>query len=162
MFHLFIFLFSALLFFVLTPGILLTIPPKSSKTVVALVHALVYATILHFTHKIVWQATEGFYQVPVITRKTGQINLKLSSDWAAESGSLTNKLNAIISKNPNLSLITSQLQCTKNKLTQKCNEISELVLTDYSNNNITNLVLTNSMVNDNNNQIHDFLKNNGF
>jgi hypothetical protein len=54
------FLFSALLFFLLTPGILLTIPPKSSKTVVALVHALVYATVWHFTNKIVWEATEGF------------------------------------------------------------------------------------------------------
>ena len=54
------FLFSALLFFLLTPGILLTIPPKSSKTVVALVHALLYATVWHFTHKIVWDATEGF------------------------------------------------------------------------------------------------------
>ena len=60
MFHLYIFLFSALLFFVLTPGILLTIPPKSSKTVVALVHALVYATVWQFTNKIVWKATEGF------------------------------------------------------------------------------------------------------
>jgi hypothetical protein len=60
MFHLYIFLFSALLFFVLTPGILLTIPPKSSKTVVALVHALVYATVWQFTHKIVWDTTEGF------------------------------------------------------------------------------------------------------
>ena len=54
------FLFSTLLFFVLTPGILLTIPPKSSKTTVAIVHALVFAIIWHFTHKLVWNATEGF------------------------------------------------------------------------------------------------------
>ena len=60
MFHLCMFLFSAMLFYILTPGILLTIPKKSSKTVVALVHALVYATVLHFTHKIVWEANEGF------------------------------------------------------------------------------------------------------
>ena len=60
MFHLYMFLFSALLFFVLTPGILITIPPKSSKKIVALVHALVFATIWHFTHKLVWYATESF------------------------------------------------------------------------------------------------------
>ena len=60
MFHLCILMFSAFLFYVLTPGILLTIPPKSSKKVVALVHALVFAIVWHFTHKIVWQASEGF------------------------------------------------------------------------------------------------------
>lgn len=60
MFHLCMYLFSALLFFVLTPGILLTVPPKSSKNAVALVHALVFAIVWHFTHKLVWYATENF------------------------------------------------------------------------------------------------------
>ena len=60
MFHLYMFLFSALLFYVLTPGILLTIPPKSSKTIVALVHALVFSTVWYFTHNLFWNATEGF------------------------------------------------------------------------------------------------------
>jgi len=49
-----------MLFFILTPGIAVTIPPKSSKNIVALVHALVFATVWHFTHKLVWHATEGF------------------------------------------------------------------------------------------------------
>ena len=60
MFHLCMFIFSVMLFFILTPGIALTIPPKSSKSVVALVHALVFATVWHFTHKLVWHASEGF------------------------------------------------------------------------------------------------------
>ncbi len=54
------FLFSTLLFFILTPGILLTIPKKSSKTTVALVHALVFATVWSLTYKCFWYVTEGF------------------------------------------------------------------------------------------------------
>ena len=68
MFHLSMFLFSVILFFILSPGILFTIPLKISKNsksntyVIALVHALVFATVWHFTHKIIWKATEGFEQ----------------------------------------------------------------------------------------------------
>jgi len=50
-------LYSALLFFVLTPNVLLRLPTKGSVRVVALVHALVFALIFHFTHKLVWQAS---------------------------------------------------------------------------------------------------------
>ena len=38
------------LFFVLTPGILLRLPPNSGKYTVAAVHALVFALVLKFTH----------------------------------------------------------------------------------------------------------------
>ena len=54
------FLFNILLFFVLTPGILLTIPSKSSKTTVTLVHAVIFALVLHLTNKLVWNVTEAF------------------------------------------------------------------------------------------------------
>jgi len=56
-------LYVALLFVLLTPGILLTLPPKGSKLVVAVVHGLVFALVYHLTHKAVWLATsekEGF------------------------------------------------------------------------------------------------------
>ena len=43
--YLHLFVFSALLFFVLTPGILLRLPSNGSKYVVASVHALVFGTI---------------------------------------------------------------------------------------------------------------------
>jgi hypothetical protein len=46
--------YVAVLFFLLTPSILLRLPPKGSKYVVAFVHALVFATVFHFTHKFVW------------------------------------------------------------------------------------------------------------
>jgi len=48
-------LYAALLFFLLTPAILLRLPPNVSKFTVAAVHALVFALIFHFTHKLVWR-----------------------------------------------------------------------------------------------------------
>ena len=48
-------LYAAVLFFLLTPAILIRLPANGSKFVVAAVHALVFALIFHFTHKIVWR-----------------------------------------------------------------------------------------------------------
>jgi hypothetical protein len=52
-------LYVAVLFFVLTPGVLLSIPNGGSKTTVAAVHAVVFALVFHFTHKLVWNATKS-------------------------------------------------------------------------------------------------------
>jgi hypothetical protein len=55
------FLYSALLFFLLTPGILVTLPKGGSKTVVAATHALVFAVVCYLTHKrVVRFFAEGF------------------------------------------------------------------------------------------------------
>jgi hypothetical protein len=56
------FVYAFLLFFVLTPGILLSLPPKGSKIVVALTHALVFALVWHFTNKLVWRSTQGLFE----------------------------------------------------------------------------------------------------
>ena len=48
-------LYAAILFFVLVPGILVSLPPGGNKYTVAAVHALVFALIFHFTHKLVWR-----------------------------------------------------------------------------------------------------------
>jgi len=50
----FMFIYSAVLFFVLTPGIVLTLPPKGKKMTVALVHALIFGLVFGLTHKFVW------------------------------------------------------------------------------------------------------------
>ena len=47
-------IYIALLFFVLTPGILFTLPPKSTKITVALVHAVIFATVWQLTKTQVW------------------------------------------------------------------------------------------------------------
>jgi hypothetical protein len=41
--------FVALLFVALTPGVLVTLPPRSSKLVVAATHGLLFAVVYHFT-----------------------------------------------------------------------------------------------------------------
>ena len=53
-------LYVALLFFILTPAILVRLPPKASKFTVAGFHAVVFALILHFTGKIVWNFARSF------------------------------------------------------------------------------------------------------
>lgn len=53
-------LYLALLFFVLTPGILLSIPPGGSKMGVALTHAVVFAIVYHFTNRPVMNALMSF------------------------------------------------------------------------------------------------------
>jgi len=61
--HLLMLAFSSLLFFLLTPGILVTLPRRGSKVVVALTHAVVFASLYHLTHHAVWQfvsSLDGF------------------------------------------------------------------------------------------------------
>lgn len=49
-----------ILFVVLTPGILLSLPPGSSKLVVAVTHAIVFLVIYHLTLDFVLPLSEGF------------------------------------------------------------------------------------------------------
>jgi len=49
-------LYVAALFFVLTPGVVLTVPSGGTRTTVALVHAVVFAVVWMLTHKLVWRA----------------------------------------------------------------------------------------------------------
>ena len=55
-------LFVAVLFFVLTPGVLLRLPTGGSKLMVAGVHALVFALVFGLTHKLAMDLLykEGF------------------------------------------------------------------------------------------------------
>jgi hypothetical protein len=67
-------LYVAILFFALVPGVLLSIPRKGSKLVIAAVHALVFGLIYHFTHKLVWRAgvsLEGFEAPDISAPKKG-------------------------------------------------------------------------------------------
>lgn len=51
--------FSALLFFLLTPGIVLRLPPNGGKMTVAAVHAVVFAVLYSLTHKLVYKLSVG-------------------------------------------------------------------------------------------------------
>jgi hypothetical protein len=50
-------LYVFLLFLLLTPGVVLQIPSNGNKMTVALTHAVVFALVWHFTHKLVWNTT---------------------------------------------------------------------------------------------------------
>jgi hypothetical protein len=52
-------IYIALLFVVLTPGVLMSLPPGGSKLVVATTHGLVFALLYCLTHKYVWNATRN-------------------------------------------------------------------------------------------------------
>jgi hypothetical protein len=63
-------IYAAILFFLLTPAILLRLPPNGSKMTVAAVHAVVFAIIFHFTHKFVWRLGARFEgMTPTPTKK---------------------------------------------------------------------------------------------
>lgn len=48
-------LYATVLFFVLTPGVLLSLPPGGSRLTVALTHAVVFGIVWALTHKLVWK-----------------------------------------------------------------------------------------------------------
>ena len=65
--------FTALLFVVLTPGVLLTLPSKASgKIVVALVHGLIFALLYHITHKAVRAWTRKYEGFDVVCDEDGE------------------------------------------------------------------------------------------
>ena len=51
-------LYFAALFYVLTPGILLSLPRGGSKTMVAATHAVVFAVVVYFTKSFVYDLTK--------------------------------------------------------------------------------------------------------
>jgi hypothetical protein len=59
-------LYVAALFVLLTPGVLVKLPPKGSLLTVAIVHGLVFALIYHLTHKVVYRmSVDGFENSPM-------------------------------------------------------------------------------------------------
>ena len=52
--RMFMILFVTVLFVLLTPGLLVSLPKGGDKWTVALVHALLFALIYYFTQKVVW------------------------------------------------------------------------------------------------------------
>lgn len=61
-------IFSTVLFFVLSPGVLVTIPKNGSKITASAVHAVVFGIIFHFSHNFIMQLSEGFKEGSQIKR----------------------------------------------------------------------------------------------
>ena len=58
--HLILILYTVLLFVLLTPAILVRLPPNGNKWTVAFVHGLIFALVFHFTHHFVSNLSYGF------------------------------------------------------------------------------------------------------
>jgi hypothetical protein len=71
--HVVMSLYVALLFFVLTPGVLLSLPKGGSKYMVAGTHALVFALLFHFTHKMAWNLSVSLEGFQGSTKKPGSM-----------------------------------------------------------------------------------------
>ena len=67
--------YVALLFVLLTPGVLLRLPSKGTLLTVAIVHGLVFALVFHFTHRHVYRLTtnEGFEEMPNIPDNAAEL-----------------------------------------------------------------------------------------
>ena len=60
MVHIFLFLFNFLLFFILSPGILLRLPKNGSKYTVAAVHGLVFAIAFSLFYNILLKIASSY------------------------------------------------------------------------------------------------------
>jgi hypothetical protein len=59
MFRVYISLFIVFLFYVLTPGVFLSLPKGGSLKTKALVHGVVFAIVFHLTYKMAWKFLYG-------------------------------------------------------------------------------------------------------
>jgi hypothetical protein len=57
-----LFVFAFVLFFLLTPKVLVCLPAKGSKFVVAGVHALIFALIFSLVGHLIWQNTHSMFE----------------------------------------------------------------------------------------------------
>jgi hypothetical protein len=65
--NLLLFLILVALFVVLTPGVVLSLPPKANKLTTALTHGVIFALVWTLVHKPLWRFSsrfEGMATVP--------------------------------------------------------------------------------------------------
>jgi hypothetical protein len=60
MYSVYMSLFLAVLFYALVPGVLVTLPRGGSKVTVAATHAVIFALVYHFSHKMVYRYLNGY------------------------------------------------------------------------------------------------------
>ena len=51
--------YAAVLFYALTPGVLVSLPPGASRMTVNLTHAVVFGVVWALTNKMVWKVVGG-------------------------------------------------------------------------------------------------------
>ena len=73
MFYLCMFIFSTLLFFILTPDVFISIPSKSNKKYVTMVHALIFAISFYFINNFFYHDEEKFADLPTSFTTKGNL-----------------------------------------------------------------------------------------
>lgn len=59
--NLYMLMYIAALFFILTPGQFLTLPqPSSGSFVINVTHAIIFATVYYFTYKSAWDMSKDY------------------------------------------------------------------------------------------------------
>jgi len=58
--NLYMLIYIGVLFFVLTPGQFITFPQNSDQITLNVSHAIIFAIVYHFTHKIAWKMSTEF------------------------------------------------------------------------------------------------------
>ena len=74
MMNMFMAIYCAILFFVLSPGVLFRLPKNGSKFVVAGVHAVIFGIVSFFTCKFVWNFSQTLAAPPA--KKEGLVYKK--------------------------------------------------------------------------------------
>jgi hypothetical protein len=93
------FIITVFLFVLLTPGILLRLPPKGSKWIVAIVHGIVFALSMHIVYYYILpslRSLEGFKEGSDGNKKQkkdkkNKKNVDTSEDTSEDTGLYTNE-----------------------------------------------------------------------
>lgn len=86
--------YTALLFFILTPAVLVRLPPKGNKYTVAAFHALVFALVFHFTGKMVWRLSSGMegFSEGLTQQQIDALQTKATQECKKKGGSWKNNM----------------------------------------------------------------------
>jgi len=101
------FLYAAVLFFLLTPKVLVSLPAKANKYIVAGVHALIFALILSLTQHWVWVHTHTIFEGATIMMPDSLLN-KNNENEIINQNKLINEVTELLKK-PHSSTITMKL-----------------------------------------------------
>ena len=90
-------LYLAALFVAFVPGVLVTLPPRSSRNVVLVVHAALFVLVWHFTNRMVYRMLYEGFQNNVVMNNSGNGGMTNSGNGAMNNsgnGAMNNSGNA--------------------------------------------------------------------
>lgn len=112
-----LFIYALALFFVLTPNVLVKIPMKGSKYLVAAVHALIFAIVWIFTYKFLVPVTGKAHAIEGMTPSASSNSYNIDILTALLTGYKNNNPAAVKSVNEILQSkdVQAQIQAYKNQ-----------------------------------------------